>query len=78
MGFISYIMAVQNVTEIIGSGFEQSIQTLVAVVGIILGIAGVYLIFWIITAVINYRRNKITKEILENVKEINRKLSKKK
>jgi uncharacterized membrane protein YuzA (DUF378 family) len=71
-------MAVQNVTEIIGSGFEQSIQTLVAVVGIILGIAGVYLIFWIITAVINYRRNKITKEILENVKEINRKLSKKK
>ncbi|MFA6022952.1 MAG: hypothetical protein WC781_02585 [Candidatus Pacearchaeota archaeon] len=70
-------MAIQNVTNVVSSGMQQSVETLVAAVGVIIGLAGIYLIFWIINLVVSQKKNKLLKEILENVKQINRKLNKK-
>lgn len=69
-------MAIQNVSGVIEQGLEQSIETLISILGIVIGIAGVSLIFWIITLIINYRREKIIKDILKNVEEINNKINK--
>lgn len=71
-------MAIQNVTEVIGAGLQKSIETLITAIGIVIGLAGIYLVFWIINMIVNYRRNKLIKELLENVKDINKKLRKKK
>lgn len=43
---------------------------------VIIGLAGVYLIFWLISMFVSHRKNKLLKKILKNLEEINSKLGK--
>jgi len=42
------------------------------------GLIGIYLIFWIVNFIFNIRKNKLLKEILRNLEEINEKFNVKK
>jgi len=44
---------------------------------VVIGIAGVYVLFWLISLFVSHRKNKLLKKILSNVEEINAKLDKK-
>lgn len=43
---------------------------------IFLGLVGIYFVFWLVNLVINSKKNKLLKEILQNLQEINKKISK--
>lgn len=45
---------------------------------IILGIVGIYALIWLVNLFFNIKKNKLLKEMLENLKQINEKLDKKK
>ena len=62
--------------EIAASGLEENLKFLITLFQIIAGVVGVYLVFWLINLIINIRKNKILKQILSNLEEINDKLGK--
>ncbi len=53
---------------------ENSINSLVNILQIIGGIIGVYIVLWIIAAIINARRLRLLKTLLEELGETNKKL----
>jgi len=71
-------MVLAEVSSILGSEIVDSVRWLVTAFKIFLGIVGISFIFWIITLIINRKRNNKINEILQNVKEINAKLGKRK
>ncbi len=60
------------------SNLEIGVNSLVTIFQIIGGLFGIYVIFWIINLFINWKKNRFLKEILENIKEINKKIEKNK
>jgi len=64
------------VGEIAVSTLEENLKFLITIFQIIAGVVGVYLVFWLISLIINIRKNKILKKILLNLEEINKKLGK--
>lgn len=71
-------MVLGEVSSILGSEIVDSVRWLVTAFKIFLGIVGISFIFWIITLIINRKRDNKINEILQNVKEINAKLGKRK
>jgi hypothetical protein len=71
-------MVLADVGSILGSEIVDSVRWLVTAFKIFLGIVGISFIFWIITFIINRKRDNKINEILQNVKEINANLNKRK
>jgi hypothetical protein len=63
---------------VIANNLEQNLGWIITLGQIFLGIVGITVIFWIINLFINYRKNKLLKQIISNLEEINMKLGKKK
>ena len=59
---------------VLPANIEQSVGSLVTLIQIFLGVVGAYFIFWIINLIVSSRRIKLMREILENIKQINKKL----
>lgn len=62
----------------IDPNIDKTIELLTTIFKVVAGIAGIYAIFWIANFFMSLRKNKILKEILLNLKEINDKLGSKK
>lgn len=60
-----------------GPDLSATLKTLIRLFQIILSIAGIYVLFWIVSFIINLRKNNVLKKILKNLEEINEKLDKK-
>ncbi|MBI2628810.1 hypothetical protein HYW74_01875 [Candidatus Pacearchaeota archaeon] len=69
-------MAIENATPVIASALEDKFDFLITIFKVIIGVVGVYLIFWLINLIINIRKNSILRRILENLEQINEKLGK--
>ncbi|MBS3072532.1 hypothetical protein J4477_01705 [Candidatus Pacearchaeota archaeon] len=54
--------------------FEQGFESLVKTLQILGGIAGIYLILWIIGTIFNIRRTKLLKEVISKLEQNNKKL----
>jgi len=68
MVFMQVISAVDSLGE--------SFDSLARILQILGGIAGVYLILWIIGTILNLRRTKLLKEVINKLDENNKKLDK--
>jgi hypothetical protein len=66
--------------EITGNGPDLAVTlgNLVRLIQIVLSIIGIYVLFWIISFLLNLRKNNVLKKILKNLEEINEKLGNKK
>ncbi|HLD98563.1 MAG TPA: hypothetical protein VI815_04510 [Candidatus Nanoarchaeia archaeon] len=71
-------MALENITSTFGGNVEDSFRLLITIMQILGGLIGIYLIFWIVNFIFNIRKNKLLKEILRNLEEINEKFNVKK
>ena len=69
-------MAIEEVITSIGGDFGESMKMLITILQIVGGLVSIYLIFLIINLFFNIRKNKVMKEILNILKEINEKLDK--
>ena len=70
-----------NVSEVIATlpdSFNGAVGWAIIGVKIFIGLIGLYFLFWLVSLFLNYRKNRMIKEVLKNVKEINNKLGKKK
>ncbi|MEK6891276.1 MAG: hypothetical protein AABX03_04005 [Nanoarchaeota archaeon] len=67
-------MALSNITSVFGGGVEDSFKLLITILQIVGGLIGIYLIFWIVSLILSLKKNKVLKEILQNLQEINNKI----
>lgn len=70
-------MNITAISDVLNPSLGETLSWITTGFKVFLGIVGIYFIFWIINMIINHRKNKMLKEILVNVKEINVKLGKK-
>ncbi len=71
---LAFSMALSNITSVFGGGVEDSFKLLITILQIVGGLIGIYLIFWIVSLILSLKKNKVLKEILQNLQEINNKI----